>query len=74
MRLDTDGDQGDPGCGRTLNALELARGKRVKQAIEREPKQPKSDSCDSRGYFRELLDALPMAIYTTDPKWSNHLF
>src|SRR5437867_8440846 len=44
----------------------LARGKRVKQAIERESKQPKIHSCDGRGYFRELLDALPMAIYTTD--------
>src|SRR6266481_4990582 len=44
----------------------LARRKRAKQAIEREPKQPKSHSCDERGYFRELLDALPTAIYTTD--------
>src|SRR5215471_14056995 len=42
------------------------RGKRAKQAIEPEPKQPKSHSCDGRGYFRDLLEALPMAIYTTD--------
>src|SRR6266404_1527618 len=40
--------------------------KRVKQAIEREPKQPKSHSYDGRGYFRDLLEALPTAIYTTD--------
>src|SRR3984893_16910343 len=44
----------------------LARRKRGKQAIEREPKQQKSQSCDSRGYFRDLLEALPTAIYTTD--------
>ena len=44
----------------------LARRKRVKEAIEREPKQPKNHSCDGRGYFRELLRALPTAIYTTD--------
>jgi len=44
----------------------LARRKRVKQANEREPKQPKIHSCDGRGYFRELLDALPTAVYTTD--------
>ena len=44
----------------------LARPKRVKPAIERESKQQKSQSCDSRGYFRELLEALPTAIYTTD--------
>ena len=34
----------------------LARRKRVKQAIEGEPKQPTSHSCDERGYFRELLE------------------
>jgi len=44
----------------------LAGGKRMKQAIEREPKQPKSHSYDGRGYFRDLLEALPTAIYTTD--------
>src|SRR6266478_5017897 len=44
----------------------LARRKRGKQAIEREPKQQKGQSCDSRGYFRDLLEALPTAIYTTD--------
>ena len=44
----------------------LARPKRVKPAIEREPKQPNGYSCNERGYFRDLLDALPMAIYTTD--------
>ena len=38
----------------------------MKQANEREPKQPKIHSCDGRGYFRELLDALPTAVYTTD--------
>jgi PAS domain S-box-containing protein len=38
----------------------------VKQAGKPEPKQPKSHSCDERGYFRELLDALPTAVYTTD--------
>src|SRR6476660_8464428 len=43
-----------------------ARRNRVEQAIEREPKQPKIHSCDGRQYFRELLDALPMAVYTTD--------
>src|ERR1700732_4659954 len=44
----------------------LARPKRVKPAIEREPKQPNGYSCNERGYLRDLLDALPMAIYTTD--------
>jgi PAS domain S-box-containing protein len=44
----------------------FTRRKRVKEAIEREPKRPKSESCDSRGYFRDLLEALPAAIYTTD--------
>jgi PAS domain-containing protein len=44
----------------------LARRKTVKQANEREPKQPKIHSWDGRGYFRELLDALPGAVYTTD--------
>src|SRR6266446_8768564 len=44
----------------------LAGRKRVKQAIERESKQLESHSCDTRRYFRDLLDALPMAIYTTD--------
>ena len=43
----------------------LARRKR-EPAIEREAKQPKGHYCDERGYFRELLDALPAAIYTTD--------
>jgi PAS domain-containing protein len=43
-----------------------ARRKRLKQAIEREPKQLGSLSRDGRGYFRDLLEALPMAIYTTD--------
>ena len=41
----------------------LARRKRVKQAIEGEAKQPTSHSCDERGYFRELLDALFTAAY-----------
>src|SRR5258708_39170539 len=40
--------------------------RRVKQGIERELKQPKSHSYDERGYFRDLLEALPTAIYTTD--------
>jgi PAS domain S-box-containing protein len=44
----------------------FTRRKRVKEAIEREPMRPKSESCDSRGYFRDLLEALPAAIYTTD--------
>src|SRR6266436_6628643 len=44
----------------------LAGRKMMEQAIEREPKQQKGQSCDSRGYFRDLLEALPTAIYTTD--------
>src|SRR5712675_46471 len=44
----------------------LARRKRGKQANERAPKQLESHSCDTRGYFRDLLEALPTAIYTTD--------
>src|SRR5882724_3680251 len=44
----------------------LAQRNRVEQAVEREPKQPMSHSCDGRGYFRDLLEALPTAIYTTD--------
>jgi len=44
----------------------LARRKRGKQAIERESKQRESHSRDTREYFRDLLEALPMAIYTTD--------
>jgi PAS domain S-box-containing protein len=43
----------------------LARRKR-EQATEREAKQPNGYYRDQRGYFRELLDALPAAIYTTD--------
>jgi PAS domain S-box-containing protein len=44
----------------------LARRKGGKQAIERGPKQQESHSRDTREYFRDLLEALPMAIYTTD--------
>ena len=44
----------------------LAGRQRVKQASEREAKQLKSHSCDEREYFRELLEALPTAVYTTD--------
>ena len=28
--------------------------------------KPKSEFCDRRWHFRDLLDALPTAIYTTD--------
>jgi hypothetical protein len=67
LRLNTDGDQGDPEFeGEVKRHSNLARRKRVKQAIEGKAKQPKSHSCDERGYFRELLDALPTAVYTTD--------
>ena len=44
----------------------LARRKGGKQAMERESKQRESHSRDTREYFRDLLEALPMAIYTTD--------
>ena len=44
----------------------LARRKGGKQANERAPKQLESHPCDTRGYFRDLLEALPTAIYTTD--------
>ncbi len=44
----------------------LARRKGGKQANERAPKQLESHPYDTRGYFRELLDALPTAVYTTD--------
>jgi PAS domain S-box-containing protein len=40
--------------------------KRAEPAIKRGSKQPKSQSFDGRGYFRDLLDALPAAVYTTD--------
>ena len=49
----------------------LARRKRVKQAIER---QPKSQSCDRDGYFHDLLDALPTCIYTTDANGRINFF
>jgi PAS domain S-box-containing protein len=49
--------------------LNLAGRKRAQPAIGRDLKhqmKPKGQFCDSRWHFRDLLDALPAAIYTTD--------
>jgi PAS domain S-box-containing protein len=44
-------------------------GSAIHNGIERGVKQhmePKGEFCDTRWHFRDLLDALPAAIYTTD--------
>src|SRR5215472_4021385 len=42
-------------------AVQDGRGRGIKRQMK-----PKSELCDRRWHFRDLLDALPAAIYTTD--------
>jgi PAS domain S-box-containing protein len=42
------------------------RGERAIGWDLKERMKVRSESCNTRGYFRDLLDALPAAIYTTD--------
>ena len=63
---------GNPSVGRRLtpsgrsaaldgSVAQRGNGRDVKQRMK-----PESEFCDGRWHFRDLLDALPAAIYTTD--------
>ena len=49
-----------------LTGTANAAAKRAEPPIGKQWMKPKSEFCDTRWYFRDLLEALPAAIYTTD--------